>query len=148
ITPKEIADCHAFYNLFRSAKKDGFKIVKLDADKAYDVKDIYNKLLKVGALPAILLRKGSASKSRGCPFRCDLVRFIQDYSEQIARTILYTKDRLSAERYFAVFKALFTERVYSRAPYNIFQEVHNKYVLSRYYLSKYYLAENHLIQLN
>ncbi|MHA1299293.1 MAG: hypothetical protein ACTSO9_07660 [Candidatus Helarchaeota archaeon] len=65
-------------------------------------------------------RKASASKSRGCPFRCDLVRFIQDYSEQIARTILNTKDRLSAERYFAAFKALFMERVYSRTPYNIF----------------------------
>ncbi|MHA1297940.1 MAG: hypothetical protein ACTSO9_00685 [Candidatus Helarchaeota archaeon] len=64
-------------------------------------------------LPAILPRKGRTSKSRGCPFMCDLVRFIQDYSEQIARTILNTKDRLSAERYFAVIKALFTERVYS-----------------------------------
>ncbi|MHA1341125.1 MAG: transposase [Promethearchaeota archaeon] len=148
ITPNGIADCQAFYNLFYSVKKDGFKIVKLDADKAYDVKDIYNKLTEAEVLPAILPRKGSISKSRGCPFRRDLVRFIQDYSEQIARTILNTKDRLSAERYFAVFKALFTERVYSRVPYNIFQEEYNEYVLSRYYLSKYYLAKNHLIQLN
>ncbi|MHA1341877.1 MAG: transposase [Promethearchaeota archaeon] len=148
ITPKGIADCQTFYNLFRSAKKDGFKIVKLDADKTYDVKDIYNKLTEAEVLPAILPRKGSTSKSRGCPFSCDLVRFIQDYSEQITRTILNTKDRLSAERYFAVFKALFTDRVYSRAPYNIFQVVYNKYVFSRYYLSKYYLPKNHLIQLN
>ncbi|MHA1339587.1 MAG: transposase [Promethearchaeota archaeon] len=39
-TPKEIADCQTSYNLFHSAKKDGFKIVKIDADKAYDAKDI------------------------------------------------------------------------------------------------------------
>ncbi|MHA1339588.1 MAG: hypothetical protein ACTSRZ_13935 [Promethearchaeota archaeon] len=109
---------------------------------------IYNKLFKVEVLPAILPRKGSISKSRGCPFMCGFVRFIQDYSERIVKTIFNTKDRLSVERYFAVFKALFTERVYSRTPYNIFQEVYNKYVLSRYYLSKYYLAKNHLIQLN
>ncbi|MHA1341934.1 MAG: transposase [Promethearchaeota archaeon] len=69
ITPKEIADCQTFYNLFRSAKKDGFKIVKIDADKAYDVKYIYNKLSKVEVLPVILPRKGSISKSRGVPFQ-------------------------------------------------------------------------------
>ena len=54
LTPDNVGDSKVLVELVKMAKRFGFKIVKLYADKAYDVKKIYIFLLMEGIIAAII----------------------------------------------------------------------------------------------
>ncbi|MHA1341359.1 MAG: transposase [Promethearchaeota archaeon] len=146
LTPDNVGDSKVLTELVKMAKRFGFKIVKLYADKAYDVKKIYIFLLMEGIIAAIIPRKNSSTQARGCPYRAELARFMRDYGEDNLRKLLGTKKRLSVERFYWIYKSLFGEQIYSRKPQYIFHEVMTKFFLTQYYLINLYLARANKIQ--
>jgi len=143
-----VADVKTLKPLLIQAKKHGFKIIKVAADKAYDARYIYEYLLAEGILPAILPRKGGSTKSRGSPYRAELVMFMNNYSERALKDLLGIKDRLAVERFYAIFKAMFSEKIRSRKKSHIINEIRNKFILIQYYLALRYLVMSHLIESN
>ncbi|MHA1394507.1 MAG: hypothetical protein ACTSRZ_13455 [Promethearchaeota archaeon] len=73
-----------------------------------------------------------------------VVLFMNNYSERALRDLLNIKDKLAVERFYSIFKFIFSERLYSRKQPHILNEIKNKFI----YLTIRYLVMNHIIQLN
>ncbi|MHA1339098.1 MAG: hypothetical protein ACTSO2_03840 [Promethearchaeota archaeon] len=57
---------------------------------------------------------------------------MNNYSKRALRDLLGIKDRLAVERFYAIFKAMFLEKIRLRKKSHIINEIRYKFILVRY----------------
>ncbi|MEM4391714.1 MAG: transposase [Candidatus Nitrosotenuis sp.] len=109
-------------------------ITKLLGDGAYDSRQIFSCVDRMGAVPAIVVRKNSIPNARGCHARkIAVVSQKADYCKWAA-SVSYGK-RWIVESVFSSIKRMFEEEVRSKKRRNMIQELMLKISLYNWFVT-------------
>ncbi len=109
-TSEKVSDARVFPELLnQAARKTGVKAAL--GDGAYDTRDCFNQCSKHGVNPLLRVRKNASTRSKGCPQRAEVVRFIKRHGYKAWVEKVGFGRRWAVETAIGSFKAMFGECV-------------------------------------
>lgn len=112
-TSEEVSDARAFPELLNQAQSRA-EVEAALGDGAYDTRDCFNQCSERGVEPLFRVRKNASTRSKGCPSRAEVVRFIKRHGYETWKKKVGFGRRWAVETAIGSFKALFGEYVAAR----------------------------------
>ncbi|MEM2785364.1 MAG: IS5 family transposase [Candidatus Nitrosotenuis sp.] len=133
VTDEHSHDSKHLKYLLRESTRYG-TITKLLGDGAYDSREIFSYIDRMGAVPAIRVRKNAIPNAKGCYIRkTAVISQKADYSRWAA-SVSYGK-RWIVESVFSSIKRMFGEEVRSKKRRNMIQELMLKISLYNWFVT-------------
>jgi hypothetical protein len=133
ITDEHSHDSKHLKYLVRESARYG-TVTKLLGDGAYDSRQIFSYVDRIGAVPAIRLRRNAISNAKGCyPRKLAVISQKADYSKW-ASSVSYGR-RWIVESVFSSIKRMFGEEVRSKNRRNMIQELMLKISLYNWFVT-------------
>ena len=112
-TSEKVSDARALPELLNQAQSKT-DIEAALGDGAYDTRDCFNECSKRGVKPLFRVRKNASTRSKGCPSRAEVVRYVKRHGYKAwAREVGFGR-RWAVETAIGSFKAMFGECVAAR----------------------------------
>jgi hypothetical protein len=112
-TREDVSDAQTFPELLNQAQSK-VEVEAVLGDGGYDAKNCFNKCQERGVKPIFRVRKNASTKSRGCPSRAKVVRYIKEHGYKAWAKEVGFGRRWAAETAIGSFKAMFGEYVAAR----------------------------------
>jgi len=131
VTDESVGDQNEFSPLVREAGRNirakGGRVVQVNADGIYDVRDNFNSLDEMGITPAIKIRENASERARGCPLRKKHAREYRRLGYRKWRDKYRYGYRWCAEGNLSAVKRLTGEYVVATKKTNMYKEVIMKF---------------------
>ena len=112
-TSEKVSDARVFPELLDQALSKT-EVKAALGDGAYDTRDCFNKCSEHGVKPLLKVRKNATTRSKGCPSRAEVVRFIKRRGYKTWVEKVGFGRRWAVETAIGSFKTMFGESVTAR----------------------------------